>query len=158
MEHATLAVFQHYLFTPDHTRIFADEFAQELDRLTRHAERRDDALSERLAVATSEIANLGANMLAGVISETLTKLLVEREAEKQRLEAQIQLQPNLETISLPSPADLTAIFQEGPKPDGDAERGQDPRRSRRDPVESHRERNDLPVRGRFSRGGGGCAG
>jgi site-specific DNA recombinase len=110
VEHATLAVFQHHLFTPDNARIFADEFTQELDRLTRHAERRDDALSERLAVVTAEIANLGANMLAGVISETLTKLLVEREAEKQRLEAQIQLKPNIDTISLPEPADLTAIF------------------------------------------------
>ena len=103
-------MFQHHLFTTDHARIFADEFARELDRLTRHAERCDDALSERLAVVTSEIANLGANMLAGVISETLTKLLVEREAEKQRLEAQIQLQPKIETIILPAPADLTAIF------------------------------------------------
>nr|WP_277924017.1 zinc ribbon domain-containing protein [Sphingomonas hankookensis] len=110
LEHATLAVFQHHLFTPDHARIFADELTRELDRLSRHAGGRDDALSERQAVVTAEIANLGANMLAGVISETLTKLLVEREAEKQWLKAQIQLQPRVETITLRAPADLTALF------------------------------------------------
>ncbi|WP_169924243.1 zinc ribbon domain-containing protein [Sphingomonas adhaesiva] len=111
VEHGTLAVFQHHLFTPDHARIFAEEFAQEIDRLTRQAERRDETLSDRLAVVKAEIANLGANMLAGVISETLTKLLVEREAEKQRLEAQVQLEPKIETITLPMPAELTHLFE-----------------------------------------------
>ncbi|MBM3334761.1 recombinase family protein, partial [Candidatus Sumerlaeota bacterium] len=100
LEYGTLAVFQQRLFTPEHAHVFADEFARELDRITRHTERRDGALNDRLAVVTAEIANLGANMLAGVISETLTKLLLERESEKQRLEAQIQLQPKLETICL----------------------------------------------------------
>ena len=112
VEYATLTVFQHHLFTPNHALIFAEEFARELDGLTRRGERRENALSDRLAIVTAEIANLSANMLAGVLSETLMKLLVEREGEKQQLEAQIGVQPSIEAITLPAPEDLTKLFAE----------------------------------------------
>ena len=110
LEQATLSVFQHHLFTPKHARTFTEEFARETERLTYQAERRDATLSYRLAVVTAEIGHLGANMLAGVISDTLANLLAEREAEKLRLEAQIQCQPTIENIILPVPADLTELF------------------------------------------------
>ena len=40
-----------------------------------------------------EIDNLAANMLTGVLSLTLLKLLADREAEKTRLESQVAGQP-----------------------------------------------------------------
>ncbi len=144
-EQGTLAVFQYRLFTPDHARTFADEFAREMNRLSRHVERSDDARREHLAVVTVETANLNANMLTGVISETLTKLIVAREAEKQRLEAQIRLQASVEAIVLSMPEDLVTHFtKKGGGSDGDAQKGEGPRRGHRDPVASYRERDDLP--------------
>jgi hypothetical protein len=50
---------------------------------------RDQAVIDRLAVVTYEIDNLAVNMLTGLQSPTLLKLLGDREAEKARLEAQL---------------------------------------------------------------------
>jgi site-specific DNA recombinase len=89
LEAATLAIFQHHLLTEDHARLFADEFTCEMGRLTGMTTDQDRTFSDRLAVVEREIENLAANMLAGVVSSTLVKLLSDREAEKAALEVGI---------------------------------------------------------------------
>ncbi len=93
--------------------MFAAEFEREVERITTTAAQQDRATADRLGVVTHEIENLAANMLAGVLSPTLTKLLSEREAEKMCLEAKLAQQavsaPSA-TI-LPHPA-LLRLFKE----------------------------------------------
>ncbi len=113
LEAATLSILQHSLLTEEHTRLFAAEFERELERITTTASQQDRATADRLGVVTHEIENLAANMLAGVLSPTLAKLLSEREAEKVCLEARLAQQavsaPSV-TI-LPHPA-LLRLFKE----------------------------------------------
>ena len=86
LEAATLAVLHHHLLTEDHAQLFADEFRREVARVTRAKTRDVDEASARLKDVEHEIENLAANMLTGVASPTLLRMLSEREAEKARLE------------------------------------------------------------------------
>ncbi len=113
LEAATLSILQHSLLTEEHTRLFAAEFGREVERITTTASQQDRATADRLGVVTHEIENLAANMLAGVLSPTLAKLLSEREAEKVCLEARLAQQavsaPSVKI--LPHPA-LLRLFKE----------------------------------------------
>lgn len=112
LETATLAVLQHDLLTDDHARLFADEFQREMVRLAKATASQDQSTIERLAIVTREIDNLAANMLVGVASPTLRKLLADREAEKATLEAKL----SAPVSALPSAAilphpDLRGLFE-----------------------------------------------
>ena len=87
LETATLAVLQHHLLTEDHAQLFAAEFQREVARLTQASSRESDEARDLLSIVEREIHNLAANMLSGVASPTLLRMLGEREAEKARLEA-----------------------------------------------------------------------
>ncbi|WP_408642050.1 recombinase family protein [Sphingomonas radiodurans] len=86
LETAALSVLQHHLLTEDHAQLFAEEFRREMARLADSTVQKDQASADRLAVVSNEIDNLAANMLTGVLSPTLIRLLGDREAEKDRLE------------------------------------------------------------------------
>lgn len=88
IESATLSVHQHQLLTEDHARIFVEAFRSEAARLLRDQQGCDTATQKRLTLVTAELTNLEQNMLSGVLSPTLLRLLTEREAEKTRLESQ----------------------------------------------------------------------
>ena len=93
IERATLSVLQHGLINDEHARIFVEAFRMEAARIARQ-ERGIGALTqEALGRVTEELANLERNMLSGVLSPTLQRLLAEREAEKARLEAQLAIKP-----------------------------------------------------------------
>ncbi|WP_443025467.1 recombinase family protein [Sphingomonas sp. Leaf231] len=113
LEVATLAVFQHHLLTEEHARLFADEFAREMERLNQAMIDQERTSSDRLTIVTREIDNLAANMLAGVASPTLIKLLSDRENEKAALEARVaQRRPNKPASPvLPHPT-LMRLFEE----------------------------------------------
>ena len=87
LETATLAILQHHLLTEDHAQLFAAEFQREVARLTQASRRESEEAGDRLAIVGREIHNLTANMLSGVASPTLLRMLGEREVEKARLEA-----------------------------------------------------------------------
>lgn len=92
IENATLSVLQHQLLTEDHVRIFVEEFRREAARLMRQQASADDQATERLRQVEIELENLTQNMLAGVLSPTLSRLLAEREAEKAQLLARLSIQ------------------------------------------------------------------
>ena len=93
LETATLSVLQHGLLTDEHAQLFVEEFQRESERLTRQEGQRDDATADRLAIVNRDLDNLTANLLSGILSPTLQKLLGEREAEKARLEARLTTSP-----------------------------------------------------------------
>ena len=80
-----MSVLHHQLLTEDHARVFVEEFRREAARLTREQASADDQATERLRHVEVELENLTQNMLAGVLSPTLSRLLTEREAEKTQL-------------------------------------------------------------------------
>ncbi|WP_413071687.1 recombinase family protein [Sphingomonas sp. 1P08PE] len=113
LETATLTVLQHQLLTEEHARLFADEFRRETMRLSNTAASRDQQSTERLATVTREIDNLAANMLTGVASPTLLRLLADREAEKARLEQRLSAQATSRPMAtiIPHP-ELRRLFRE----------------------------------------------
>ncbi len=88
LEAATLAVLQEHLLTQKHVRLFTEEFELEMQRLGRQDAGMAHAAQHRLKQVTTERANLYQNLLSGVASPVLRAMLAEREAEKERLEAQ----------------------------------------------------------------------
>ncbi len=113
LETATLSILQHQLLTEDHARLFAEEFQRELARLTSTSARQDQSIIDHLAVVTREIDTLAANMLAAVASPALLKLLGDREAEKARLEGQLNtptaVAPSATILSRPA---VQQLFKE----------------------------------------------
>ena len=89
LENAALSVLQHHLFTEAHARLFVETFNREVARISSAQVDGNRALKERLAIVDRELANLSANMLSGVLSPTLAKLLSDREAEKADLEVRL---------------------------------------------------------------------
>lgn len=85
LETAVLSVLQSRLLTPEHVRTFVDEFKREVARLERADVGAGDRDGERLVQVDREIANLTANLLAGVVGPTLQKALADREAEREIL-------------------------------------------------------------------------
>jgi site-specific DNA recombinase len=89
LEEATLSVLQHDLLTDEHAHLFAEEFRREMMRLAEGRGRRDDVDADRLRVINAELANLTDNLLSGILSPTLVRLLGERETEKAELERRV---------------------------------------------------------------------
>ena len=112
IENAVLSTLQSQLLTPDHGRIFVEEFRREMARLARESERAEERTSERLQEVEAEIYNLSQNMLAGILSPTLAKMLAEREVEHAALRAQAErVGPATSAETLPHPV-LLKRFEE----------------------------------------------
>ncbi len=73
------------LLTAEHAKIFAEEFTKEAMRLAAITPEVDPGLSERLQELEIALDNLAQNMLAGVISLTLSLLLTKLEAEREEI-------------------------------------------------------------------------
>ncbi len=104
IEPAALAAIRDDLLTDEHARVFVDEFRREAKRLARQQVQRDEGTRERLAEVATELTNLERNMLAGVLSPTLTRLLGEREAEKADLQARLATTPAPTPLAIMPPA------------------------------------------------------
>lgn len=114
IEKATLATLQNGLLTEEHARIFVEEFKRETNRRSAQEECRDTEAEARLRQVELELANLEQNLLAGVLSPALTRLLADREAEKAALQARLMAMPKRAPSSariLPHPA-LLALFEQ----------------------------------------------
>ncbi len=81
LETKVLSVLQSCLLTPEHVKVFAHEFKREVDRLERAAVGATNREDQRLDEVDREIANITANLLAGVVSQTIQRLLVDRECD-----------------------------------------------------------------------------
>lgn len=109
LEAATLAVLQEHLRTEKHVRLFIEEFEHEMQRLGHQDAGMVHAAQHRLKQVTTELDNLYQNLLAGIASPVLRAMIAEREAEKERLEAQraattigkpiVVLQPHLVLVN-----------------------------------------------------------
>lgn len=86
-ETVVLGLMQSHLLTPELAATFAEEFNQELERQAKLAGAGQEAVSDRIAEIEEELRNLEQNLLAGHISDTLARLISERENEKRSLEA-----------------------------------------------------------------------
>tara|TARA_B100000378_G_scaffold278889_1_gene284174 strand:+ start:14637 stop:15068 length:432 start_codon:yes stop_codon:yes gene_type:complete len=71
--------------TPTLAAAFAEEFNDELQRQVSGNEAAVTADAQRLEQIQAELSNLEQNLLAGRVSDTLARLIEEREAEKRRL-------------------------------------------------------------------------
>ena len=113
IETATLAVLQHHLFTDEHAKIFVDTFNREILKLSGDKVDNDKALKDRLSVLTNEIKNLSANLLSGVISPTLAKMLGDRESEYAEIVARLAQSPTPPATAkvLPHP-ELVQLFRQ----------------------------------------------
>ncbi len=105
LEQAAMAVLQHHLFTEDHAKIFTETFNREVAKITGNQVDRDQALNSRLGVIEIELEHLSANLLTGLLSPTLMKMLSDREAEKadleNRLARSVQAQPVAQILPHP---------------------------------------------------------
>ncbi len=112
LETATLSVLQHHLLTEHHVQLFVEEFEREMARLEKSTTQQDQMTADRLSVVTREIENLAANMLTGVLSPTLLKLLSDRENEKGQLEAKLaSLVPATPGADIPPHPELLRLFE-----------------------------------------------
>ncbi|WP_267397483.1 MULTISPECIES: recombinase family protein, partial [unclassified Sphingomonas] len=113
IEGATLSALRNDLLTENHARLFAEEFRREAKRLVGETTRSDDGLRERLKVVVGELVNLERNMLSGVLSPRLTRLLNEREVEKSEIESRLAtMRVAHPTVALPSIPVLLKQFEE----------------------------------------------
>lgn len=101
---AALAALHTQLLTPDLVKLFTEEFAREVERLTRTREDADAEARQRLKALEQEIDNLAQHFLAGAVSPTLAKMLADREAEKARLTGQLDMRPPTRKVVIPHPA------------------------------------------------------
>jgi site-specific DNA recombinase len=106
IEPATLAVLRNDLLTDEHAHLFVEELKREAKRLSSQQDRHDDGLQERLKAVKAELANLESNLLSGVLSPTLTRLLGERETEKQEIEARLATTPMAKPAAAIPPAPI----------------------------------------------------
>ncbi|MGK2911674.1 MAG: recombinase family protein, partial [Sphingobium sp.] len=86
LEQAAMAVLQHHLFTEEHAKIFTETFNREVAKITGTQVDRDQVGKNRLAVIEKELENLSANLLTGLVSPMVMKMLSDRETEKAELE------------------------------------------------------------------------
>ena len=82
---AVLGLIRHAILTPTLAAAFAEEFNDELQRQVSGNEAAVTADAQRLEQIQAELSNLEQNLLAGRVSDTLARLIEEREAEKRRL-------------------------------------------------------------------------
>ena len=101
-----MSVLQHHILTEEYARRFADEFRRVTGGLIQQVTGQNQTLLDRLSNVDREIDNRTANMLSGVLSPSLLKLLGDREAEKAGIEVQLALRPHTPpaAIILPHPA------------------------------------------------------
>ena len=111
VEELAMSTLQSELFTDEHAKLFAAEFNREVERLKRDNGSRDSEAKQRLADLVVEINNLAANMLAGVVSPTVARMLDEREAECEKLRRRIDRPDPDALVLLPHPA-LRQRFEE----------------------------------------------
>lgn len=110
IEEAVLSALQTQLLTPDLVKLFTEEFRREVERLTRNRGEADAEARKRLDELETEIRNLAQHFLAGAVSPTLSAMLAEREAEKERLGRQLSAPiPDGETV-VPHPT-LVATYE-----------------------------------------------
>ena len=105
-----LAALQTQLLTPDLVRLFTEEFRREVERLTRNRGEADTQARARLNEPDTEIGNLAQHFLAGAVSPTLSAMLADREAEKERLELQLSARIPDGTTVVPHPM-LVATYE-----------------------------------------------
>ena len=110
IEGLVLSTLQSELLTDEHARLFAVEFNRELERLRRDDRSRQDDVVQRIAILDGEIENLTANMLAGVVSPTVARMLAEREGEVAVLRTRLTKGDTDMPKVLPHPA-LRARFE-----------------------------------------------
>jgi hypothetical protein len=103
VEEAVLSTLQSRLLTPDLVKLFAEEFNREVARLTRDRRDADMEAQQRLAVLDVEIANLAQHFLSGTVSPTLSAMLADREAEKERLVRRLDAQHSAAPVIVPHP-------------------------------------------------------
>lgn len=82
-------------------------------RISSAALQQDQVTADRLRIVGREIENLTANILTGVLSPTLVKLLLDREVEKANIEAMLAAEVTATPIAtiLPHP-DLLWLFKQ----------------------------------------------
>jgi site-specific DNA recombinase len=100
LERATLDALKHDLLTAEHAELFVKEFNRELARLSSHAGDISERTEERLREIDAELDNLMQNLLAGLASPSVQRMINDREAEKARLTAKLARQP------IPTTADI----------------------------------------------------
>lgn len=93
IEHATLSAHLHRLLTEEHARSFVEAFCTEAARITREHQGCGTIAQQKLGLVDAELTHLEQNLLKGVFSPALQRLLTEREAAKARLEAQLAIKP-----------------------------------------------------------------
>ena len=104
LETATLAVLQNRLLTEDHARIFVEEFRREAARLIRQTDTREDDANVRLRQLRTELENLTENLLTGLASPTLLRMIADREHETAKLaSSRLSLPLRTATEILPHP-------------------------------------------------------
>ncbi len=111
IEDIALSTLQSELLTDEHARLFATEFNREVDRLRKEERSRDADLTERLAQLDTEIEKLAANMLSGVVSPTIARMLAAREDERDGLSRRLQRTNEAGPTILPHPT-LRKRFEE----------------------------------------------
>jgi site-specific DNA recombinase len=81
IEDLALSTLQSELLTDASAELFAVEFNREVERLAKLQGSHETEAEERLRELEQQIENLAANMLAGVVSPTIARMLQEREDE-----------------------------------------------------------------------------
>ena len=89
LEGAAMSVLQHHLFTEDHAKLFTETFNREFSKIAGSQVDRDHATKNRLAAIEKELQNLSANLLTGLVSPMVMKMLSDRETEEAELEIRL---------------------------------------------------------------------
>lgn len=97
LERMALSLLERKLLTAEHAQIFVEEFNRETARPRTVVRKPGTDITARLREVNAALANLAENMLAGVISSTLSAMLSKLETEKETLEVQ------LTNVARPSP-------------------------------------------------------
>ena len=104
VEEAALQVIQDRLMTTELAELFALEFAREIERLQSGSDSEAARLADRLKDLDAEITNLANNFAKGAVSDTLIRMLNERETEKNHIEQRLQAAASArKAIVLPHP-------------------------------------------------------
>ena len=111
VEEAALSALQSRLLTPELAEVFVKEFTREVARLASTQDEREQQIRARLAELEVELANLSGNLLAGVVSSTLAKMLADREEEREELLARLESGLAADVKILPHPALLKHFEQ-----------------------------------------------
>lgn len=101
IEQLALSTLQTELMTDEHAGLFVVEFKREVDRLRRDVRHRGVEATNRLSSLEAEIESLAANLLTGLASPTVLRMLSERETEAATLRAHINARAEPDPVVLP---------------------------------------------------------